>query len=142
MSGRLARSRGGNTEDRVTDPDIVALDAELFEERLTFGRLELVPGEVDPAGSEPLRMGGVQKIAHHEGGIDLISCPTANAALDSYGDVHGYGVITLDESDLSTYSYDTVSYASMYPDENVFTGFIKQLRGLFSSLMIIFEQLF
>ena len=81
-------------------------------------------------------------IAHHEGGIDLISCPTANAALDSYGDVHGYGVITLDESDLSTYSYDTVSYTSMYPDENVFTGFIKQLRGLFSSLMIIFEQLF
>lgn len=56
MGGRLARSPGGNAEDRVADPDVVALDAELFEERLTFGRLELFPGAVDPAGSEPLRI--------------------------------------------------------------------------------------
>lgn len=51
MGGRFARFPGRHAQDRVADPDVVALDAELFKQSLPFGGIKLFAGAVNPTAN-------------------------------------------------------------------------------------------
>ncbi len=70
-------------------------------------------------------------------GIDFIQMP--GITFSSYGDdvIRGYGVIELDESDLSTYN----AYSVQYPDTDFGTDAANVLSGFFKSMMYMFERI-
>ena len=70
-------------------------------------------------------------------GIDFIQMP--GITFSSYGDdvIRGYGVIELDESDLSTYH----AYSVQYPDTDFGTDAANVLSGFFKSIVYMFERI-